>query len=110
MLAISSAASAAISSALEAASVPDGAGLRLAAGAPTERGVAIEVSFVTAAGPTDQVIETDATADVFVEPATAELLDDQVLDAETGPDGAISFSLHPQEAGPSMNGPGPSSP
>jgi iron-sulfur cluster assembly protein len=105
MLAISPAASAAISTALDTASVPEGAGLRLAAGPTTEEGIAIQVAFVTAADPADEVIETDASADVFVEPATAELLDDQVLDAETGPDGAINFTLHPQ--GPSMNGAGP---
>ena len=106
MLAISPAASAAISSALGDSTVPDGAGLRLAAGPSTDRGIAIEVAFVTAAEPEDVVIETGAPADVFVEPATAELLDDQVLDAASGPDGAISFTLHPQ--GPSMNGFGPS--
>ena len=106
MLAISPAASAAISTALDAAAVPEGAGLRLAAGQPTERGIAIELAFVTAADPADQVIESDASADVFVEPTAAELLDDQVLDAEIGPDGGINFTLQPQ--GPSMNGSGPS--
>jgi iron-sulfur cluster assembly protein len=99
MLAISPAASNAIDAALDAASVPDGAGLRLAAGAPTERGVAIEVAFVTAADPGDQVIETDAAADVFVEPKAAELLEDQVLDAGQQADGSITFTLRPQ--GPS---------
>jgi iron-sulfur cluster assembly protein len=105
MLAISPAASAAIDTALDATTVPDGAGLRLAAGAPTDQGVAIEIAFVTAADPGDQVIETDAAADVFVEPQTAELLDDQVLDAGQGPDGTISFTLHPQ--GSSVDGAGP---
>jgi Fe-S cluster assembly iron-binding protein IscA len=109
MLAISPAASAAIDTALDAASVPDGAGLRLAAGPPTDRGITIEIAFVTAADPDDQVIETDAAADVFVESATAELLDDQVLDAGRGPDGAISFSLHPKQ-GPGMDGTGPTAP
>jgi Fe-S cluster assembly iron-binding protein IscA len=98
MLAISPAAADAISTALDAAAVPDGAGLRLAAGPKTDRGTAIEIAFVTAADPTDQVIETDAAADVFVESATAELLDDQVLDAGPGPEGTISFTLRPQPA------------
>ena len=104
MLAISPAASTAIDAALEAATVPDGAGLRLASGPRTEGGIAIEIAFVTAAAPGDQIIETAAVADVFVEPEAAELLDDQVLDASVQPDGSISFSLHPQ--GPSMNGSG----
>lgn len=106
MLAISPAASAAIETALDAASAPEGAGLRLAAGPMTEQGVAIEIALVEAAGPSDRVVETGAVGEVFLEPETAELLDDQVLDAELGPDGAISFSLHPQA--PSMNGNGPS--
>jgi Fe-S cluster assembly iron-binding protein IscA len=105
MLAISPAASNAIDAALDAAAVPDGAGLRLVAGPATERGVAIEIAFVTAADPDDQIIETNAAADVFVEPQTAELLDDQVLDAGLQPDGSLSFTLRPQ--GPSMNGAGP---
>jgi iron-sulfur cluster assembly protein len=99
MLAISPAATAAISTALGVAEVPDGAGLRLATGPTTDQGVAIEIEFVSAAVPGDQVIETGAAADVFVEPATAELLDDQMLDAGQGPDGTISFALRPQ--GPS---------
>jgi iron-sulfur cluster assembly protein len=99
MLAVSPAASAAISSALEGTDIPDGAGLRLAAGPPTERGVAIEIGFAAAPEPDDQVVETDAPADVFVEPHAAALLEDQVLDAEIQPDGAISFSLHAQQSG-----------
>jgi Fe-S cluster assembly iron-binding protein IscA len=105
MLAISPAATSAIDAALEAVTVPEGAGLRLASGPPTERGVAIEIAFVTAADPGDQVIETAAAADVFVEPQTAQLLDDQVLDASLEPDGSLNFTLHPQ--GPSMDGAGP---
>jgi iron-sulfur cluster assembly protein len=105
MLAVSPAASAAISSALEGAEVPDGAGLRLAAGPQTERGIAIEIGFVMAPEPDDQVVETGAPADIFVEPHTAALLGDQVLDAEIQPDGGISFSLHAQPSGPDGAGP-----
>jgi Fe-S cluster assembly iron-binding protein IscA len=100
MLAISPAASAAISKALEGAPVPDGAGFRLAAGPQTDRGVPIEIAFVPAAEPGDEVIGTEATADVFVEPQTAQLLTDQVLDADVSADGAVSFTLHPQPASP----------
>jgi Fe-S cluster assembly iron-binding protein IscA len=104
MLAISPNASEAISRALEGADVPDGAGLRLATGAHSERGVAIEISFVTEAEPADQVIETSAPVDVFVEPVAARVLEDQVLEAELQPDGAIAFSL----SGPaSTNGTAP---
>jgi Fe-S cluster assembly iron-binding protein IscA len=105
MLAISNAASEAIGTALGGTEVPEGAGMRLSAGPTTERGVAIEVTFVTAPDPSDQIIETDAPADVFVESRTSELLDDQILDAGQAPDGTISFTLRPQ--GPSMDGAGP---
>lgn len=103
MLAISQAASAVITNALAQSEAPEGAGLRLAAGEVTERGMAIEVGFVASALPEDQVIHAGEGADVFVEPATAELLTDQVLDADVQPD-QITFSLHPQPQDPSMNG------
>jgi Fe-S cluster assembly iron-binding protein IscA len=102
MLAISPNASEAISRALEGADIPDGAGLRVTTGAHSERGVAIEISFVTAAEPGDQIIETHAPVDVFVEPVAAQVLEDQVLDAELQPDGAITFGLSGQPS--SSNG------
>lgn len=110
MLAVSSAASAAISSALEGADVPAGAGLRLAAGPPTERGIAIEIGFAAAPEPDDQIIETGAPADVFLEPRTAALLDDQMLDAEIQSDGAINFSFHAQLSEPDGTGPDSAAP
>jgi iron-sulfur cluster assembly protein len=96
MLAISPRASDAISQALEAASVPDGAGLRLTPGQSSAEGTAVQITFVTAPDPADHVIETGAAADVFVAPGAAELLDDQVLDADVAPDGAITFALYAQ--------------
>ena len=96
MLAISPKASDAISVALEGASVPDGAGLRLTPGPRSAEGTAVHITFVTEPEPADQVIETGAGADVFVAPAAVELLEDQVLDADVGPDGAITFALYTQ--------------
>jgi Fe-S cluster assembly iron-binding protein IscA len=96
MLAISPAASAAISDALQGAELPDGAGLRVTAGPQTEHGTPITITFVAAPDPLDQVVDTDAPADVFVAPAAADLLDDQVLDADVGVDGRINFTLHDQ--------------
>jgi Fe-S cluster assembly iron-binding protein IscA len=94
MLTISPNASDAISLALEGASVPDGAGLRLTPGPRSAEGTAVHIAFVTEREPADQVIETGAAADVFVAPAAVELLDDQVLDAEVEPDGAINFAVY----------------
>ena len=99
MLAISSRASDAISRALQAAAVPDSAGLRLVPGPRSAEGTAVHISFVTAPEPTDQVIETGAAADVFVAPGAVELLSDQVLDADLRPDGAITFALRAQGSG-----------
>lgn len=96
MLAISPKASEAITAALERVAVPESAGLRLTAGPQTSDGTAVNIAFVTAPEPDDHVIETDAAADVFVAPAAAELLDDQVLDADVASDGAIRFALHSQ--------------
>jgi Fe-S cluster assembly iron-binding protein IscA len=101
MLTISPKASDAISVALDGAAVPDGAGLRLTPGPRSAEGTAVHITFVTEPDPADQVIETGAAADVFVAPAAAELLDDQVLDADVGADGAITFALYTQG---SMNG------
>ena len=96
MLAISPKVSDAISIALEGAAVPDGAGLRLTPGTRSAEGTAVHITFVTEPEPADQVIQTGAAADVFVAPAAVELLDDQVLDADVRPDGAIMFALYTQ--------------
>ena len=98
MLTISPKTSDAISLALEGAVIPDGAGLRLMPGPRSAEGTAVHITFVTEREPADQVIETGAAADVFVAPAAVELLADQVLDAEVGPDGAIAFALYTQGA------------
>jgi len=97
MLAISRKASDAISLALGGVSIPDGAGLRLTPGARSAEGTAVHITFVTEAEPADHVVETGAAADVFVAPTAVELLDDQVLDADVGADGAITFALYGQD-------------
>lgn len=98
MLTISPNASDAISLALEGASVPDGAGLRLSPGPRSAEGTAVHITFVTERDPGDEVVETGAAADVFVAPSAVELLADQVLDAEVGPEGAITFALYTRGA------------
>ncbi|HEX5782218.1 MAG TPA: hypothetical protein VFX80_09855 [Solirubrobacteraceae bacterium] len=74
--------------------MPEGAGLRLTPGPQSAVGTAVHITFVTEREPADQVIETGAAADVFVASTAVELLDDQVLDADVGPDGAITFALY----------------
>jgi Fe-S cluster assembly iron-binding protein IscA len=104
MLTISPKASNAIGAALRGAAIPDGAGLRLTPGPRSAEGTAVHITFVTEREPADQVIETGAAADVFIAPAAAELLHDQVLDAELEADGAITFALYTRGSRPSRPG------
>jgi len=77
------------------AQTPDAAdgGLRIGSGAGGERDFA--VSVVSAAQPEDSVVESDG-ARVYLEPAASAALDDKVLDAEVGENGAVTFALIPQ--------------
>lgn len=95
MLIITPAASAAIVNLLKSPTVPDGAGLRITHGPATGESVAIGMSVVDEPDPADTVLEAGDGAEVFVEPETAELLDDQELDVEMDADRVV-FSFHPQ--------------
>jgi Fe-S cluster assembly iron-binding protein IscA len=95
MLTITPAASAAIVNLLQSPTVPDGAGLRITHGPVTGETVAIGMSVVDEPDPEDKVLEAGDGAEVFVEPETADLLDDQELDVEIDADRVV-FSFHPQ--------------
>ena len=62
--------------------VPEGCGLRIA---PTAAGE-LELSLAASPAPGDEVIDSDG-ARLFVERQTADLLADQVLDAQVGAGG-----------------------
>lgn len=68
--------------------IPDDAGVRIAS---TPEGA---LTLSLAGGPIegDAVVE-NAGARVFVEPEAGELLEDKELDAGTGPDGNVQFSI-----------------
>ncbi|MDQ1131112.1 Fe-S cluster assembly protein HesB [Microbacterium sp. SORGH_AS_0888] len=67
----------------------DGGGLRIRdTGAQT----GFELSLVERPEPSDTVVETDG-ARVFVAEDATVALDDRVLDAEIGADGAVRFAL-----------------
>lgn len=98
MLVISPTASAAISALLESPRAPEGAGVRLAhseaandSGAP-----AIALAIVPGPEPQDAVLESADGADVFVEPTTAEVLDDKILDADVS-EQQVTFLLREQD-------------
>jgi Fe-S cluster assembly iron-binding protein IscA len=99
MLTITPAASAAIVNLLHSPTVPAGAGLRITHGPVTGETVAIGMAVVDEPDPEDAVLQAGDGAPVFVEPETAELLDDQELDVEMEADRVV-FSFHPQ----SLNG------
>jgi iron-sulfur cluster assembly protein len=106
MLALTENASLAIEGILSAPTVPDGAGLRIAA-PPGEDAVTAGEFQVTVAGSpaeTDQVID-EAGARVFVEESVAGLLDDKLLDANVVED-QVHFVLAAQAEpdGPSPDG------
>lgn len=75
------------------ASTPDAGngGLRIGPGEDRDFAVAV----VPAPQPGDQAVESDG-AKVFLEESTSSLLDDKMLDAQVGENGAVTFALVPQ--------------
>src|SRR5256885_16929760 len=73
---------------------PEGSGLRITAEPAGDGQAELEMAVVPEPEDGDEVID-EAGARVFLEPAAASLLDDQVLDAE-GHDDHFHFSIEPQ--------------
>jgi Fe-S cluster assembly iron-binding protein IscA len=94
MLSITPAASAVLASLLATPDVPDGAVVRLASEVDRSGEPAIGITIVADAEAGDELIESPAL-DVFVDPETADALDDQQLDVEMRDD-RITFSLQRQ--------------
>jgi Fe-S cluster assembly iron-binding protein IscA len=76
--------------------IPQGAGLRIAP-APDGSGE-LQLSLQGEPAPGDQVIDAEG-ARLFLEPATANLLADQILDAQVS-DGGTGFYLTAQNESP----------
>lgn len=77
----------------------EGAGLRIhTADQPTQTGEArLAADVVVTPEPDDQVLDLPG-APVFLEGEAAIVLDDKILDANVDEEGAVSFSLAPQQA------------
>ncbi len=104
MLTVSPTAAEAITKLVESASAPDTAGIRIAAGQPTEQGTPLSLSLVDGPQPDDEVVQ-ERDAAVFLEPQVAPYLADAMLDAQVS-DGEVAFALR-DDAGappPSPNG------
>lgn len=96
MLAITEDAAAAIDSIVSRSGLPEGAGLRITHELNTqvegEARTDLRLSMVEAAQENDQVLED---THIFLDPKTAELLNDRLLDADME-DGEVRFSLDVQ--------------
>jgi iron-sulfur cluster assembly protein len=105
MLTITPTASALIRQLVDTSDVPESAGVRIAAGEPTDLGTPLELALVDGPEPGDEVVGGE-DASVFLEPEIAGDLDHTVLDAEMIDDGRIQFALRDDSgpAPPSRNG------
>ncbi|MDP2710557.1 MAG: hypothetical protein Q8O56_05005 [Solirubrobacteraceae bacterium] len=89
MLTVSATASEAIRLLVESSDAPESAGVRIAAGEPTEAGTPLSLALVEAPEPGDEVIADE----VFLEPQVAPYLEATVLDAQVH-EGEVAFALH----------------
>lgn len=95
MLAVTPAASAAVTAILENPDLPAGAGLRLQLGLDAAGEQGIGMTIVSEPGPGDERVPAAPDENVFLARDVVELLDDQVLDAEI--DGQnVAFMIRPQ--------------
>lgn len=99
MLVLTPAASEAVDAIVSRMGPGENAGLRISAAERHEDGSApsgdLQLAVVSEPEPEDATVEG---APIYVEPATAEFLQDKVLDAEVG-DEQVRFSLYEQPSG-----------
>jgi Fe-S cluster assembly iron-binding protein IscA len=109
VLTVTPTAAEAIRQLVDSSEAPESAGMRIAAGAPTDEGTPLQLAIVDGPEPGDEVV-AGGEASVFLEPQVAEYLDDTVLDARVRDD-KVEFALRdsrgPQP--PSENGSQPQS-
>lgn len=99
MLTLTPAAVAAVSTLLQNPDLPEGAGLRLERGTDESGDTLIGIAIVDEPEPDDEQALAPPEAGVFLASDLAEMLDDQVLDAEIQGDD-VAFTIRPQ----SLNG------
>lgn len=90
MLTLTENASAIVNEITHQPGLADTAGLRITSDAGPEPAFAI--SAAAEAQPGDQVVEQSG-ATVYLDPSTADLLDDKILDAAVDPSGKVEFAL-----------------
>jgi Fe-S cluster assembly iron-binding protein IscA len=77
---------------VDACADPESAGVRIAAGAPSDGGGPLELALVEGPEPGDEILQA-GDANVFVDPRVASALRDTVLDAQLVGDGRVRFAL-----------------
>jgi len=109
MLALTPAASEAVEAIVSRMGPSENAGLRISSGAQSENSSApsgeLQLAVVPEPEPDDATVEG---APIYVEPSTAEFLEDKVLDAEVNDD-QVRFSLYEQPSGEQPPGEQPAS-
>ena len=90
MLTLTDNASAIVNEITNQPGLSDTAGLRITSVSDPEP--AFEVTATAQGEPEDQIVEQDG-ATVYLDRASAELLDDKVLDAAVDPSGKVEFAL-----------------
>ena len=75
--------------------LPAQTGLRIAPGEADTGGLSLSLSLSDGPQAGDQVIE-ETDVQVFLQPETADALEDKELDAQIGEDGEVAFLLQPQ--------------
>jgi Fe-S cluster assembly iron-binding protein IscA len=98
MLTVTPAAAAAVATLLENPDLPEGASVRLQRGVDAGGESAIGIAIVSGPEPDDEPVPAVEDRDVFLARDVAELLDDQVLDAQVE-EQQLSFVLRPQSVG-----------
>lgn len=100
MLALTENATQAVEAIVAGQQLPDGGGLRVSAVAPPEDSASpdpdLRLSVVEGPEPGDEVVEG---APVYVEPSTAEIVSDKILDARVSEE-QVQFMLREQESPP----------
>lgn len=75
----------------------DEAGLRISTQTEGEEGPGLLLAAAVAPEDGDHVLD-EAGARVFLDESAAVMLDDKILDAQVGPDGAVQFAVGQQDA------------
>jgi Fe-S cluster assembly iron-binding protein IscA len=94
MLTVTDAAASAVDTLLESSEPADGAGLRFQRGVDASGNTAIGVTVVSEPEPCDRAVPA-GSGSLYLPPEVGDLLDDQILDAETRA-GGVAFTIRSQ--------------